>query len=58
MSKLATIVIGMTALLLSAATGAFGQNGQTATTPPAEAVQAPAPSDANQGSPDHPVLQA
>ncbi len=57
MSKLATIAIGMTALLLSVAAGAFGQNGQTATNPAAEAVQAPAPSDANQGSPDHPVLQ-
>jgi len=57
MSKLATIAIGMTALLLSVAAGAFGQNGQTVTNPTAEAVQAPAPSDANQGSPDHPVLQ-
>ena len=57
MNKLATIAILVTALLLSAAAGAFGQNGQTATNPAAEAAQAPAPSDANQGSPDHPVLQ-
>jgi polysaccharide biosynthesis/export protein len=57
MSKFATIAIGVTALLLSVAAGTFGQNGQTAANPAAEAVQAPALSDANQGSPDHPVLQ-
>jgi polysaccharide export outer membrane protein len=57
MSKLATIAMRMTALLLSVAAGAFGQNGRTATRPAAEAAQAPAPSDASQGSPDHPVLQ-